>query len=44
VPDREVVLERKPWVVPARWEGPGGDPCVVPWEAGRELVWRVAGE
>ena len=22
----------------------GGDPCVVPWEAGRELAWRVAGE
>ncbi len=44
VPDREVVLERKPWVVPTRWEGAGGDPCVVPWEAGRELVWRVAGE
>jgi dihydroorotase len=44
VPDREVVLERKPWVVPARWEGAGGDPCVVPWEAGRELPWRVAGE
>ena len=42
VPDREVTLERVPWTVPARVEGPGGDPCVVPWEAGRELPWRVA--
>ena len=41
VPDRLVTLERVPWTVPARVEAPGGEPCVVPWEAGRELPWRV---
>jgi dihydroorotase len=41
VPERRVVLERRPWTVPAQFSGPGGDPCVIPWEAGRELEWQV---
>lgn len=38
-PDKSVTLVREPWTVPARC---GGEPSVVPWEAGRELPWRLA--
>jgi hypothetical protein len=41
VPERRVVLEPRPWTVPSQFAAPGGDPVVVPWEAGRELAWQV---
>ena len=39
VPERTVTLVREAWTVPARY---GEEPPVVPWEAGRELPWRLA--
>jgi dihydroorotase len=41
VPGKTVTLRREPWTVPAACEG-SGVPAVVPWEAGRELPWRMA--
>ena len=41
LPERRVVLEPRPWTVPSQFAAPGGDPVVVPWEAGRELAWQV---
>lgn len=40
-PAKTVTLLREPWRVPAAYSG-GGLPTVVPWEAGRELPWRLA--
>jgi dihydroorotase len=34
-PPKEVVLERRPWIVPASYGG------VVPFYAGRQLAWRT---
>ncbi len=41
IPERSVRLVREPWTVPAVYGG-GEPPAVVPWEAGRELPWRVS--
>ena len=42
VPERTVTLLRKAWQVPAAYTGHGQH--VVPWEAGRTLQWRLAGQ
>ncbi|RYD34889.1 MAG: dihydroorotase, partial [Verrucomicrobiaceae bacterium] len=39
-PDKSITLVRESWTVPARC-GDGAGPTVVPWEAGRELEWKV---
>jgi len=38
-PAKTVTLRREPWTVPPAYGG--GILSVVPWEAGRELAWRV---
>lgn len=40
-PEKSITLVRDPWTVPAVYGG-DGLPAVVPWEAGRELPWRIA--
>lgn len=40
-PDKSITLTRRPWTVPASYEGTGGVK-VIPWEAGKELPWSAA--
>lgn len=41
-PDKSITLTRTPWTIPAKYEN-GTGPAVIPWEAGRELEWRIQG-
>ncbi len=40
VPEKSVTLRREPWSVPSLYGA--GETVVVPWDAGRELPWRMS--